>query len=72
MSTSELKDLLELLQESGVTSYKTPDLELQLRPRLSETMTVPVSRDVQTEEIFQSINAGLDRLPPNYRKLVSR
>ena len=68
MELGKLRDLLELLQASGVTSYKDSSLELQLG-------AAPVSKeagqeDTQTEKA-SVLDKELSTLPEGYRKMFT-
>lgn len=51
MTAKELKSLLNVLKEAGVTSYKTPELELTIDPSSSTMPLIPSKTPLDASEL---------------------
>lgn len=68
MELGKLRDLLELLRASGVTTYKDGSLELQLGA--APAPKGPGQEDTQAEKANE-LDKELSALPEGYRKMFT-
>lgn len=56
MTPTEIKELITILKDSGVTHYKTPELELNIVPAVAKNATAPATPPVEeTNEIKHKV-----------------
>ena len=67
-TTNELKQLLMLLRDQGVTEYNTPKLSLKLSPMNAEP--TPESAPKPNADVPEDVVRALSKLPAQYSKVM--